>query len=396
MIWKKTLSILLSCTLFAGVLGGCGAPQQAEPSASPEASQDAAPEPEQETPEEEAPNAPEDAETAQEPATESDLDEEKVLNIFTWDGYIPLDIIAEWEESTGVKINYSNFTSNEDMLTKLQANGGSEYDIVLASDYIIATAAAEGLLQELNKEQLSNYGNLNPSFLSKFYDPENKYTIPYGPGGPLLIYDPAVVDTDIQGFADLWNPALEDSVIMMSNMRVVIGTVLLANGYSMNSTDPAELAVAREKLLALKPNIYGLDDNNPQGALVSGEVPVGYTYTSQLVAALADQPDLQLVYPKEGIGFGIDAMFIPVNAPHANNANAFLNFILDGERSARIYEEIGYICPNAAATEFLSEEYKSNPALNIPDEMVAKAEFIEPLPNEALAEYDRIWTEFQQ
>ncbi len=398
MQWKKILSVVLSGVLFAGALAGCSGggntTTDTEPSAEASADADSGDAPEETA---DSDNAAEETAPEEDSADgEMALDDEKVLNIFTWAGYIPDDIIADWEAETGVKINYSNFDTNENMLAKLQASGGAEYDLVIASDYIISTAVKEKLVQPLDKEAIPHYANLNSSFLSKFYDSNNEYTVPYGPGGPLIIYDSELVDVDIQGFEQLWDAKLADSLVTMGNMRVLIGSVLLANGYSMNSTNPDELEVAREQLMALKPNIVALNDDNPQSMMISGEAAVGYIYTSQIVEALAARPDLKLVYPKEGIGFGIDAMFIPSKAPHPKNANAFLNFILDGQRSAQIYEQIGYICPNDAAQEFLSEDYKANPAYNIPAELVDKAEFIEDIPADALAEYDRIWTEFRQ
>lgn len=387
MTMKRTLSALFASVLVAGMLAGCGG-GSTETSPSADASAESSQSSESEATSEEA------SPSAEADAQEASSSEEKVLNIFTWATYIPDDVIADFEADTGIKINYSNFDTNENMLAKLSASGGADYDIVLASDYIISMAIDENLAQPLNKEAIPNYANLDEAYLSKFYDPNNEYTVPYGPGSPLLIYDPALVDTTIEGYSDLWNADLASSIVMLDNPRVVIGTVLMANGYSMNSTDTEELNIASGKLMELKPNIAALDGDNPQAKLASGEASVGYVFTSQIVSALAERPDLEVVYPKEGVGFGIDAMFIPAKAPHPENANIFLNYILDAERAAHISEAIGYLCPNKAAQEYLSEEYKSNPAYNIPSEMIAKAEFIEVIPAEAQLEYDRIWTEF--
>ena len=123
---------------------------------------------------------------------------------------------------------------------------------------------------------------------------------------------------------------------------------------------------------------------------------MGYMFTSQAATCLTVNPDLKVVYPEEGLGFGIDAIFTPSNAPHEKNAHAFLNYILQGEVAADIYPQILYLCPNKAAYEFLPEEYTSNSAINIPEENRKDVEFIQVISNEASDLYNSIWTEFVQ
>jgi len=321
--------------------------------------------------------------------------EEKVLNVLTWDGYIPEDIMTEFQQETGITMNFANFNDNEEMLSKLEATNASEYDIVIGSDYIIDIARNQGLLAELDKEKIPNYQNLDPAFLNQYYDPENLYTVPYAAGTPLIVYDPAKVGIEIKSFADLWNPALENSIVTMDDARNIIGITLKTLGKSMNETDETVLEQAKEKLLELKPNIHHLDYNNPHESVISGEVSVAYMFTPQVLLALEARPDLKVVYPSEGMGFGIDSWFVPLNAPHKDSAYAFLNFILDAENGARISEQVLYLCPNQASDAYLSEAFKNNQALHIPSEILGETEFIQDV-GEATAIYDRIWTEFKQ
>ena len=315
--------------------------------------------------------------------------DEKVLNIFTWATYFPDDVLAEFTEQTGIKINYSVFQSNEEMLMKIQQGG--DYDLVLASDYIIDIARSQDLLMKLDKSKIPNFKNIDPAFQGKFYDENNEYTVPYSAGIPLIIYNPELVgDLEITGYEDLWNPALADSVVVMDDARNVIGITLKTMGKSFNETDPAVLDEAREKLLTLRPNIRALDYNTPYNLMLSGETSVGYMFTSQVLTVLNENPNFEVVFPKEGLGFGIDSCFIPAKAPHADNAHAFLDFILDGERSAHITDQIYYISCNSAATPYLS-----NQALVIPDEAIAGAEFIMDV-GETADLYNDIWTEFKQ
>lgn len=315
-------------------------------------------------------------------------EEEKVLNIFTWATYFPDDVLAEFTAQTGIKINYSTFESNEEMLMKLETGG--EYDLILASDYIVDMARQKELIAKLDKAKIPNFKNINPAFQSKYYDETNEYTVPYSAGIPLIIYNPEMTTLDIKGYADLWNPAFKDSVVVMDDMRNVIGLTLKTMGKSLNETDPAALDAAKEKLLTLKPNIRSLDYSTSYNLMIGGETAIGYMFTSQIITALNENPNLKVVYPEEGLGFGIDSCFISAKAPHPSNAAAFLDFILDGKRSAHITDQIFYMSCNSAATEFLGSQ-----ALNIPAEKVENGEFIKDV-GETTALYNDIWTEFKQ
>lgn len=323
-------------------------------------------------------------------------EEEKVLNILTWADYINGPTILEpFTAETGIKINYDFFDSNEEMLIKLQAMDGGTYDIILASDYIVDITRREGLMLPLDKEKLPNWDNIDPVFLGQFFDPDDEYTVPYIAGTPLIIYDPAMVDIEITGYESLWDESLRDSLVLIDDARNIIGITLKTMGKSFNETDEAVLAEASDKLMPLKQNVRVLDYNRPDQPMVSGEATVGYMFTPGIIWALEERPDLEVVYPVEGMGFGIDSLFIPVNAPHPDNAHAFLDFLLRPEIGVQIAELQAYVCVNRAAYDLLSDEYKSNPALYIPPEILGDTEFIQDVGDAQLI-YNDIWTKFKQ
>lgn len=325
----------------------------------------------------------------------SSAEEEKVLNIFTWDGYVDYaSVIQPFEEQTGIKVNYAPFSTNEEMLKKLQENGATEYDVVIASDYILNTARQEGLMLPLDKEQLPNFANLDERFISQYFDPDNEYVVPYMSGIPLIVYNPDMVQIEIDGFEDLWDPSLVDSIGLIDDARVSIGMVLLSMGQSMNTTDDAVLAQAKEKLFALRENIHVLEYENLHNSLISGDISVAYTFTPYVALALDANPNLQVVWPKEGLGFGIDGAFIPANAPHPDNAHAFLNYLLDGQVAATTAEWQYYCTPNAAAQEFLSDAYKNNPVFNGIYDRIGDAEYVMNLGADE-SKFQDIWTEFK-
>ena len=315
-------------------------------------------------------------------------EDNKELVLYTWEGLFPQEVLTDFEDETGIRIISSNFDSNETMFEKVQQSDGKDYDLVIGDDYIIEQIVNNGLAKELDKEKLKNYDNINPLYQSQFYDPENRYTIPHGAGIPLIVYDPEQVDFEIQGYEDLWNPALEDKIATIASYRAVEGMVLLTMGKSMNEQDPAVIKEAGEKLKELAPNIRMIQDTNTQNALLNGEASVGILYTSQVIAALAENPDLKVVYPKEGLGFGIMNFFIPKNAPDTEEAYAFLDYILEPEVAAKCFDFVGYYCTNKAADELV------NPDLVVQDS-VTKGEIIQNVSTEAEEAYNQNWTEFK-
>ena len=319
----------------------------------------------------------------------SALADDNELVLFTWENMFPQEVLDGFEEETGVKVVYSNFDTDETMLEKLSQAKGGDYDVVVADDYIIEQAVNEGLVSELDKDAITNFGNINPLYQGQFYDPDDKYTVPYGAGIPLIVYDPEMVDFEIKGYADLWNEELKDQVAITANYRVINGITLLSMGKSMNEEDVSVIEEAGQKLLELAPNIRLIQDDNTQNSLLNGEASVAFLYTSQVTQVLAENPDLKVVYPEEGLGFGIMGAFVPSEAPNKEAANQFLNYILEPENAAKCFDYIGYYCTNKAADSLLE-----NQNLVVPDS-VTEGSAVENISAEAEEAYNKNWTEFK-
>lgn len=318
----------------------------------------------------------------------------EVLNIYTWAGMFPDDVIADFEKETGIKVNYTQFDYSETMLSKLQSVNGGEYDLVIADDYIIETVIAEGLAQKLDKSKLSNYGNINPLYQGTFYDPTDEYTVPYGSGVQTILYDPARVNVEINGYADLWDAAFKDNLGIIGNYRVINGMALKVLGYSYNTENLDEIEAAGQKLYELAPNIRLIKDDSTQNDLLAGEISAGVLYTSMVTLAKLENPDLEIVFPEEGIGFGIMGAFIPSQAPNSDAAHKFLDYIMDAERGAKCFEWLGYYCTFSASEEYIADEFKS--FLVLPEQF--KSEDMEMIGNisaEAMEKHADIWTQFK-
>ena len=315
------------------------------------------------------------------------------LNLYTWEGMFPQEVLDGFTAETGIQINYSSFDTDETMLAKLEAAKGGDYDLVIADDYIVETAISEGLVAKLDKTKLSNLGNVNPIYQGQFFDPEDAYTVPYGAGVQTIVYDPALVEKPITCYADLWDESLKDNLAVIGNYRVVDGMALKILGESYNTEDPAVLEQAKAKLLELAPNIRLIKDANTQDDLLSGEVGAAVMYTSQVTAACLANPDLQVVYPTEGVGFGIMAQFIPSNAPHSDAAHAFIDYILRPEVAKSCFEWMGYYCTNKAADSLIDPAYRS--FLTLPEDFDGKTEMIQNVSAETEEIHAQMWTEFK-
>lgn len=329
------------------------------------------------------------------PSDPSASKEEKTLNLFTWQDYVPDDTIKAFEAKTGISVNYTNFSTNEEMYAKLKAVKGGDYDIVIASDYIFQTMAAEGgLMTEIDQSKISNYKNISESYLNKNFDPGNKYTVPYATGCILLAYNEKKSPISITGYRDLLNPALKNQVVCIDEMRAVVGMMNLMLGNDLNETDPAKLEEAKNALLLMAPNIVAFNSDKPHETMLAGDASVGLMYSSQVSAAVEENPDIKVVYPQEGIGIGIDSICIPANAPHKDAAYQFIDFVNDPEVNANIMPQIKYGTTNKEAMKLLPEAFKADKAINVPEDLTKNSQIVIDV-GETTEVYSDIWNTFK-
>jgi spermidine/putrescine-binding protein len=324
----------------------------------------------------------------------------KQLVIYTWNEMIPQEIFDDFTRETGVEVVLKTFEFNEDMLVDLEMTNGSAYDLVIADDYIVEFAIMEGLAQKLNRRLLPNVRNVNPFYQHQFYDPTDEYTIPYGAGIQTIVYNPAKLNFEIEGFSDFFNPALRKRLGITANYRVINGMILKTMGKGYNEMDPAVISAVEGKLLQLVPNVGVVQDENLDDRMLAGDIDVALMYTDQVFKSLVQNPNLKMVFPKEGIGFGIMPAFIPVNAPNPEAAHWFLNAIMEGRRGARCFEYLGYYCTFTGSEPYIRPEYR--PFLLLPTEerngrvvnKFGNYELMMNLSEEAEAAHSRIWNVF--
>jgi len=315
--------------------------------------------------------------------------------LYTWSDMFPHEILTGFQKATGHKVRYVNFESDEVMFARLEAAKGGSYDLVVADDYMVENVISSGLALRLDHSLLSNYNNINGIYQKQFYDPDDQYTIPYGAGVQTLVYDRKKTGMSINGYLDLWHPSLSKNVGIIDSFRVINGMALKVMGQSYNTNDVEAIQRAGEILNMLAPNIRLIRDDRLEEELLSGEIAAAVMYTSQVTAAKMERPDLEVVFPREGIGFGIMAAFIPVNAPNPAAAHAFLDYILDPRRGAECFMELGYYSTFSASDPYIEKEYRE--FLTLPEDFMNfdSMEMIQNVSEEAEAAHSRVWTEFK-
>ena len=318
------------------------------------------------------------------------------LNIFIWTEYVPDSVIEKFEKETGIKVNVSTYSSNEDMLAKVKSESEGTYDIVQPSDYMVEQMASQGMLEELKTDELKNLSNIGESYLNPSYDPGNKYSVPYQGGVAGIAVNTSKVKKDITSYDDLFDSSLKNSIVALDDYRAVIGMTARSMGYSMNETDPAVLSKIQDKLLTLKNNVKLYDSDSPKSALISGDCTVGYVWSAEIALAMEENPDIKVVYPTEGAYLFMDNWAIPKGAKNYDNAMKFIDFMLDAENAQMVLEEFPYLSPNTKAVEAMGEDYSKNEAKNPPAEVIKKGEYVKNLDADTLKIYDEMWTKLKQ
>lgn len=318
------------------------------------------------------------------------------LNIFTWTEYVPESVIEDFEKEYGIKVNWTTFSSNEDMLAKVKTESAGTYDIVQPSDYMVEQMISQDMLMELDKDVITNIENIDSAYINPSYDPGNKYSVPYQGGVAAIAVNTDKVSKEITSYDDLFSDDLKGNIVALDDYRAVIGMTARSMGYSMNETDTDKLAKIEEKLLKLKDNVKVYDSDSPKNSLISGDCTVGYCWAAEIALAQEENPAIKIVFPKEGPYVFMDNWAVLKTAKNSENAMKFINYMLDSETSQKVSEEFPYLNPNAKAVDALGDEYKSNEAKNPPADVIASGEFVSNLDTDTLAIYDAMWTKLKK
>jgi putrescine transport system substrate-binding protein len=305
-------------------------------------------------------------------ATTTTLDnrpEEKVLNFYNWSDYIDEKTIPNFQKQSGIKVNYDNYSSNEDLLTKMRA-GRTTYDIVVPTNWFVPTYQKLDLIQPLRLDLIPNVQNLDPAFREADYDPGNKYSVPWQWGTTGLGYNTEKVPGGkVDSWKALYEPddSLSGKISMLREVTDVIASTLIYLGKDPNSTDDNDLKQVQDTVRGLKSKLKKFTSDTYIDELAGNETYLAQGWSGDVFQAQAENKAVSYVIPSEGSVRWADVMVVPKSAPHPKNAASFMNYVLEPKVAAAISEYVSYGTPVTAAKELLPKEQLNDPSIYPPE-----------------------------
>jgi spermidine/putrescine transport system substrate-binding protein len=300
------------------------------------------------------------------------------IYFYNWSDYIAEDTLPNFEAEYGVKVVYDNYSSNDDLLAKLQS-GATGYDIIVPTDYMITTMLGLNLLQEIDLDNIPNIVNLYPRFREAPFDPGNKYSVPWQWGTTGIGYNSEEVPDYKASWDMLWDENYKGKITMMREIRDVFAVALFRLGYDPNTRDAAQIEEAKQMLIEQKPLLKQYTSDTYIDFLASGDSWLSHGWSGDVFQAQLENEAVMYSVPEEGSITWVDSMCIPVGAPNKYTAEVFMNYICEPEVSAGISNYVYYASPNEKAEEFILPEILEDPQIYPPPETMEKLTFFEEL-----------------
>lgn len=316
------------------------------------------------------------------------------LFIYTWAGYTDDALLDRFTEKTGIRVVADVFSSNEEMLARVQAGGARAYSIIYPSDYMVVQMTELGLLSPLDHSILGGIDRLKKQFQNPVYDPGNRYSVPLSWGTTGLIYNTEQVKEAPEDWNYLWEhkQELARRMTLASDVREVMGAALRMLGYSLNSTNQEQVKQAYEKLVELKPAIASFTTDAWRPQMLTGDLKVAMCYSSDANEVISDDDKLKYVVPKSGSSLWTDTLVIPKGAPNPEAAYKWINFMLQPDVAASLVERLSFSTPLEDAFSLLPPEVRQNDILFPPESVLKKCEGVAPV-GKFMEVYDRYWTQ---
>ena len=314
------------------------------------------------------------------------------ISVYNWGDYMDPVVLDMFEEETGIEVIYEIYETNEDMYAKI-AMGGSSYDVIIPSDYMVERMIGEGLLTKINWENVPNITNIDERFQHEDYDPQMAYSVPYTWGTMGILYNTEYIEEAPVSWDILMDPAYTMDMLMLNSPRDVLGIALVMTGHDINSTDPADLEDAQNLLIEQRPMVLAYVVDEVKDKMIGGEASVALVWSGDATYCMEENEELNYVVPQEGSNIFYDAVCIPHNARNVSGAEKFINFLCRDDIAAINYEYVGYAIPNTAAIELMgADEYNASPVNNPPQDVLDKCKVFKYLGDDTKI-YDQVWTE---
>lgn len=323
--------------------------------------------------------------------------EKKELYLYNWTEYIPQEVYDLFEEETGIRVIESTFSSNEEMLAKLEAGGTDQYDMVVASSYVLNLMREKNMIQKIDKSKIENFNNVSPAVLDTSTDPGNEYSIPYMATMTVIAINNEKMNelgVTITSLNDLLNPALENNLVVLDDSRELVGAALKATGQDADTRDQATIEGTIDWLRQLKKNVKAFDSDSAKTLLATNEVAAGLVYNIDAGQAISQNDQISVVYTTEPCEAAVDNFVITSTSKNKENAEAFINFVHRPDIYKMILDEFPGVCLNDAAKELLDSAYLDNEGSNVDPDQLARAHFTQDI-GDAAAYYDDVFTKMK-
>ncbi|GBG97203.1 ABC transporter substrate-binding protein [Lactococcus termiticola] len=319
--------------------------------------------------------------------------DKKSLTIFNWGEYIDPDLISKFEAKSGYKVNYVTFDSNEAMYAKVK-QGGTAYDLVVPSEYMVQKMADEGLLDQLDHSKIKGLDNIDKNLLNPVFDRGNRYSIPYFWGTLGIVYNDKFIKNPPTSWEELWKPDYKNSILLTDDTRDVMGMGLMTTGSSVNSSNPKEISKAYDKLSQLTPNVKAILGDEIMNYMVNNETPLAVCYSGQASEMIDANEHLHYVVPKT-TNVWYDNLAIPKTAKNIDGAYAFINFMLEAKNAAQNADYVGYSTPNKKAEALLDDDVKNDKAFYPDEATIKRDEAYTNLSQELTERYNDLYLQFK-
>ena len=329
------------------------------------------------------------------------------LHLYNWNNYLAEETAKRFEAYCQCKLVQDYYSDNEELLAKLAA-GATGYDVLVPTANAVETLIAQGALRPLDPAQIPNLRNIKPVFLDQWFDPGNKYSVPYAYSITLIGYNREKIkelgvptDTWALIFEPKYLEKLAGKVTVLDSQRELFAAALIYLGHSVNETDEAKLKEARDLILRAKPYWAAFNASSYIKELTIGNIWVAHGYSNDMFQAAQDAAKAKRPFtigwdtPKEGAVIGLDNMVIHKSGPRPDLAHKFINFMLDGKNSAELSNMLGSGNPNIEALQYIDEVVRDNRSV-FPDESAwKKLQALRDLPRKERRLMNRFWTEIK-
>ena len=314
------------------------------------------------------------------------------VNFYNWDTYIGENTIEQFEDSSGIEVQYDLYADNDELFAKLRG-GNPGYDVIVPSNDYIERMIEADMLMELDHSKIPNMANIDENFLNPDFDPGRKFSMPYMWGTIGIGYRKSAVE----GAPTSWNDILSSDkyagrIALMSEPQTVLQMALKAMGKSLNDWTDENIAAAEDMIRNQKPKIVAFAPDNGQDLLLAGEVDLAMEWNGDILQVMEEDDDIGYAVPDEGGLLWEDDLAIPKDAPNVENAHVLINYLLEPQVGADIADFVYYATPNKAAKALMSDEYTQNPAIFPSDEAIGKSE-VSIYPGQKITrKIDDAWT----